>query len=1262
MKDLSGSISFRINGKQYDVDGGYGPTFSLNSFIREVAQLMGTKFQCTEGGCGSCVVHVRTVDGVDKAINSCLMPLYSCDGLEVTTVEGLGNKKRGYHPIQQHLAEKNGTQCGYCSSGMVMNMYGLLQSKNGDVKMAEVEDNFGGNICRCTGYRPIMDAMKGFAKDAPESLKCNVDIEDLCLTCPHRSEGANGAPNGTSSMMKSLSILTCEGAEWKRPTSLKELRTILNQATQIPYRLVAGNTGTGVFKNEGPYKLYIDIKAIPELSGVTHEPGKALTFGASVTLTKMVSELKHVASSDGMFAYGKEVSTHIRFIANPGVRNAGTWAGNLMMKRQYPAFPSDLYVVLEAIGAKIIVGTPSGEETLTVDSFLKFNMNGCWIQSLTLPSMDPNTFVFRSFKIMPRFENAHAYVNAAFMLPVVTRNSEIIVQGRPSLCFGGIRSSFTHAVETETYLENKSLSDETVVQSALRILGSELIPDSDIHDASPEYRRELAVSLLYKTILGIIPEQKTNSRVRSGGKGLERPDVYQGSQDYALDERDFPVGKPTVKLEAHAQTSGEAEYVNDIPPFPRELQGAFVLSSVGHAELEAVDASAALAIKGVVMVVTANDIPGINSFMEGAVEEVLCSKNVLFAGQPVALVLAKSRDLAIKAAKLVKVKYSNVQKPILSIRDALDANGRLNEVDKNSAGETSILKELTRPGIEIKNGDPIEDAAKKATRKITGTIDIGSQHHFYLETQVSVSVPIEDGMNVFCATQWMDQVQAICSKVLNWPNHKFNISVRRLGGGYGGKITRPNLLAAASALGAYLTNRPVRICLDLESNLQIIGKRLPYHVEYEAGFDDGGKLAFVSGTIYGDVGCSYNENVVNFSVFNAGNAYYSPSWHWKTVAVRTNTPSNTWTRAPGTTEGIAFIEHIMEHIAVELKKDPLEVRQVNFLQQGQKRIVGEELQANRWKKQGLSVVPMLYAHDDPGFMYPILLSIYHEDGTVAVSHGGIEMGQGINTKVAQVAARELNIPLELVQVKPSNNLIAANSSVTGGSYGSELCCQATIQACRQMNERLAPLREKDPNLSWRELIKKAHTNHVELTVWDMYSRSKEKMKGYIIWGVTATHVEVDILTGEKMVRRVDLIEDAGRSISPLVDIGQVEGAFVMGLGYWLQESVKYDPETGKSLAKNTWEYKPPLAKDVPADFNITLLPNTSNTEGVLRSKATGEPPLCMSVSTLFAVKAAIDSARIDSGNSGWWEFAAPATNDNVRIASLTKVEHMTFTN
>merc|ERR1719444_152033 len=295
---------------------------------------------------------------------------------------------------------------------------------------------------------------------------------------------------------------------------------------------------------------------------------------------------------------------------------------------------------------------------------------------------------------------------------------------------------------------------------------------------------------------------------------------------------------------------------------------------------------------------------------------------------------------------------------------------------------------------------------------------------------------------------------------------------------------------------------------------------------------------------------------------------------------------------------------------------------------------------------------MRFGHTLKGFgiKYNCLLSVFAGDGTISVTHSGIEMGQGINTKVQQVIANELGVDINIIKMKSAMNVISPNATVTGGSFGSELNCAAAIEACKILNGRLSEVKKKVGSAAtWLEIVQAANMANVDLCARYMFAPdSFEAVKNYSIWGVVLTEVEVDILTGEKHIKRCDLIEDAGLSTSPLVDIGQIEGAFMTGAGLWTSEEIKFHPETGALLTMNTWEYKPPAAKDIPQDFRVTLLKGARNPMGVMSSKATGEPAMLVSISVLFAIKEALNSARKDSGLSGWWTLNGPATVEHIR--------------
>lgn len=377
-------------------------------------------------------------------------------------------------------------------------------------------------------------------------------------------------------------------------------------------------------------------------------------------------------------------------------------------------------------------------------------------------------------------------------------------------------------------------------------------------------------------------------------------------------------------------------------------------------------------------------------------------------------------------------------------------------------------------------------------------------------------------------------------------------------------------------------------------------------------------------------------------------------------------------RAPGTTDAIAMTEQIMEHIARITGRDPIQVRMENFEEGHEfRKMLPEFVESvdfyerkaaidkfnaeNRWVKKGIAVTPMQYYIAYFGAMHGIV-SIYHGDGSVAISSGGIEMGQGLNTKMTQVASHVLGIPMEKIQVKPSNTLNNANDVGSVASVTSEISCYVIKKCCEVINERLKPIKDENPNVSWEDLIEIAFLKNVDLVASNFYKL--EEMKTYHVYATTCAEVEVDFLTGNMLLKRVDILEDTGESLSPGIDIGQIEGGFVMGTGIWLTENLVYDPKTAELLTDRSWNYKPPGAQDIPIDFRVKLVQKKPNPNFVLRSKATGEPPVTMAVVVSFAMRYAIDAARRDNGHkdSEWYDLIPPLSPENVVIASGNNVE------
>ncbi|KAK4312005.1 hypothetical protein Pmani_016533 [Petrolisthes manimaculis] len=1291
-------VRFRINGLPYTVGSNIPPWTRLIDYLRKWAHLEGTKVLCREGGCGLCTV-VATVPNLHQdppttktiSVHACQTLVYSCAGWNIETIEYLGNRYKGYHSLQKALDGFYGTQCGYCSPGFIMTMYGQLKS-SGRLSVSQVENSLDGNLCRCTGYRPILDAFKSLADDGCQSLKDKLtDIEDAYKAkCPKSGETCKGQCGGNKKEESELCNhkrasnqdhdvgvgeelqLSVEGVQWYKPNTITGVLNILKKLKpEDKVYVVVGNTGQGVYKNDGPFTAYIHTGGVRELYTIQHGP--PLVLGANVSIGQCIKVFGEVANSVSGYHHLNAIADHWNRVANVSVRNVGSWAGNLMMKHKHQEFPSDLFLTLMVCEARLVLqsaDTPENTMEVTIQQFLDTDMSRKIIHSIILPPLETNVKV-RTFKISPRTVNAHAYVNACFKVKLDPADGFKVLE-KPSFLFGGINPTFIHADQTETFLTGRRLTDEGTVVEAARTLGRELQPDAKPQDASPEYRKSLSQGLFFKTVIGLL-ESVVSNEVRSGGPSLQRP-ISSAHQEYDLNQDTWPVGKGVPKVESTVQISGEAEYLDDMADLPNEAHSAFVVSEYANAKIKSINATDALSVPGVLTVVMAGDVPGQNSFVVNAgphPDPIFAEVRVKYAGQAVALVVADQQDTAVRAARLVKVEYEDIQTPILTFQDALPHPERVDTPISFLTGKKD------EPHIL---GDP-EVAVKEAKHTLKGTLLQGTQFHLTMEPASCRVVPVEDGYDVYATTQWPSESQAVVSKVLSVPAHRIKVMVRRIGGGYGGKISRQNVVVAATAVAARKLQRPVRTVLDLNTHMSLAGWREPYYSKYEVGFDDDGKVTGLKLEMMSDVGHVANEPSVSFQASAVQNCYYIPNFLFQPKFVNTDTAANTWCRTPGTVESVGTIENIMEHMASYLGRDPQDVRMVNMVPPGVPRllipphtrnVVADDIipllmqkamytqrkeevrlfnRENRWKKRGLSLLPIWYGfHYHSMFRYSVHVVVYEHDGTVVVSHGGIEMGQGINTKVAQVVAHTLQIPLDFVVVKGSDTFIGANSIVTGGSIGSDLCAHGAKKACEALRERMTPvktrLEEKGEEPTWPELVKACLQADVDLSerYWTIH---KEHPTGYDIWGACCLELELDVLTGQYLIRRVDLVEDCGRSLNPYVDIGQVEGSLIMGLGLYTSEMVKFDPTTGKKLSNGTWEYKPPTALDIPVDMRITLLPNAANPHGVLGSKATGEPALCLSYVVVMALRHAITAFRAENGDSSWFNMDTPLTVEKV---------------
>ncbi|XP_011197089.1 uncharacterized protein LOC105221652 [Zeugodacus cucurbitae] len=1253
------TTSFVINDTPYDVDLSSLPVdITLNTFLREHAQLTGTKFMCLEGGCGVCICVVRgkhPASGETRtwAVNSCLTLLNTCTDWQITTVEGIGNKRDGYHPIQKRLAKLNGTQCGFCSPAMVMNMYGLLESKGGRVTMEEVENSFGGNICRCTGYRPILDAMKSFAIDSNiEVPGCCDDIEDFeFVVCP--MAGGQCA----RSCQKPLAMLAYEnGTYWYWPRSLADVFNALGKVGNDQYMLVAGNTAHGVYRRPPGIKHFIDLHAVPELK--QHSiVGEKLTLGANLSLNEAIEIFQKMSQRPG-FEYCQQLWQHFDLIANIPVRNTGTLAGNISIKKMHPEFPSDVFLSFEALNAQIVIQEPAAQpKTMPLLEYLKQSFNKAVVIAFELRAYLKGRFIYHSYKITPRAQNAHAFVNAAFLLDMDVTSWGVVNSAR--ICFGGIRPDFVHAYATEACLVNQNIFDKEILTRVFVTLNNEVLPDEVLPEPSPGYRRALACGLFYKTLLKLAPADKVKPEYRSGADILRRP-LSSGMQTFETIEKNYPITQPVQKLDGLIQCSGEATYMDDTLTTSNAVFCAFANATRVGAHIEQIDSSEALAMTGVVAFYTAKDIPGINSFSDPIfqyeLEEIFCSGPVKYYEQPLGVVVALTSDIAKNAASKIKVIYSNRPSSGIfpTMKDVFEAQAS-ERIKENTASCSKDIQLSDQPDISAR-----------------GIFEMGGQYHFTMEPQTTVAIPFEDGLQVWSATQWMDHTQCVIAKMLKISTNAVQLKVRRLGGAYGAKISRGNQVACAASLVAYKLNRPARFVQSIESMMNSNGKRWGCRSDYEFHIKSNGKIVGFTNTYYEDAGCNSNENPTDdLTLLTSRNCYELNDSNSKVFgqAVITDAPSSAWCRAPGSVEGIAMIENILEHMAFEANIDPADARLINlkpgnkmvellprFLQSTEYRQRRTEIATfnanNRWVKRGLGLAIMEFPVNLVG-QFAATVAIYHADGTVVITHGGIEMGQGMNTKIAQVAAHTLGIPLSFIKLEYSDTINGANSDVTGGSLGSESLCFAVRKTCNTLNERLRPVKEAlGKNATWQMVVAEAWTRTINMIASEHYKQGD--MQDYFVYGLALTEIELDILTGNHLIKRVDILEDAGESLSPYVDVGQVEGSFVMLLGYWLTEHLVYDRQTGRLLTNRTWTYKPPGAKDIPIDFRIELLQKNPNPAGFMRSKTTGEPPACLAVSCIFAVQHALQSARHDAGvEQKWIRLGAPTTPETIVLNSGT---------
>ncbi|MFP9138393.1 xanthine dehydrogenase molybdopterin binding subunit [Devosia sp. XGJD_8] len=718
--------------------------------------------------------------------------------------------------------------------------------------------------------------------------------------------------------------------------------------------------------------------------------------------------------------------------------------------------------------------------------------------------------------------------------------------------------------------------------------------------------------------------------------------------------------------------TGTAEYIDDMIEPAGTMHAYLALSTRAHAEIVAIDYAAVRSAPGVIGVLTAEDIPGENDVSPSHKhdEPIFAIGKVHFWGQPLFAVIAETRDLARRAAHLAKVEYRDLPYAT-DIRAAQAAGGQL----------------VTEP-LKLERGD-IKAGLSAAPRRAKGSFEIGGQDHFYLEGQISMAVPGEDeDVTIFASTQHPSEVQLMVAAVLGIRQHAVTINVRRMGGGFGGKETQGNLFAAVAALAAKKWNRTCKIRPDRDDDMTATGKRHDFVVDYDVGYDDTGKIHAVDAVYAARAGFSSDLSgpVTDRALFHADNAYWYPAVRVRSEPLYTNTVSNTAFRGFGGPQGMLAAERWIEDIAYALGKDPLAIRKANFYgthtdnvtpyhQTVEDNIVhrvvdeleaSSDYQARRAAivkynagspilKKGIALTPVKFGISFTATWYNQAGALVHvyKDGSIHLSHGGTEMGQGLHIKVAQVLADAFGVGLDSVKIMATSTGKVPNTSATAASSGSDLNGMAAWDAAEQIKTRLlahaARLYNADAGdchwvqggmqvgrkfVPFAELVASAYLNRVQLSAAGFYETPKihwDRATGrgrpfyYFAYGASASEVTIDTLTGEYVVDRVDILHDVGKSLNPAIDIGQIEGGFIQGMGWLTTEELVWD-DKGQLRTKAPSTYKIPLASDVPPIFNVKLAEWSINAEPTIgRSKAVGEPPLMLAMSVVEALSMAVAS-------------------------------------
>lgn len=768
------------------------------------------------------------------------------------------------------------------------------------------------------------------------------------------------------------------------------------------------------------------------------------------------------------------------------------------------------------------------------------------------------------------------------------------------------------------------------------------------------------------------------------------------SMDLIRAKKSAKAGQSIPHESAHLHVTGQATYIDDLPELQNTLHLAIGFSQCAKGQITQFDLTQVRASEGVYAVFTAQDIAVKNNWGPIVSDDpIFADGQVEFYGQALFVVAAQTYQQARQAVRLAQIEYAS-EIPILSIQDAIQQ-------------ESWVL-----PPLDFTHGE-IDQAFTEAAHQLSGAIELGGQEHFYLESQISYAIPQEDQvLKIYCSTQHPTEMQILVCHALGLSMHQVSIESRRMGGGFGGKESQSAQWACIAALAAQKTGLPCKLRLDRDDDMVATGKRHGFAYEWSAAFDDQGILQGLKVQLASNCGFSADLSgpVNERAICHIGNAYYLNAVQIRNLRCKTNTVSNTAYRGFGGPQGMFIIENIMDDIGHYLKCDPVIIRQRNLFaeQPGEGRdhthygaevrdnvapqLIAELVeisdyvtrkqaiqifnQNNEIIKRGIALTPLMFgiSFNAVHFNQAGALVYVYMDGTVSITHGGTEMGQGLYTKVRQIAAQELGLPIESIRLIATDTSRVPNTSATAASSGTDLNGKAVQNACIKIRERLAKLAAEisqseasdiqfedswvtcanGQSWSFNDLVSRAYMARVQL--WDSgFYRTPEihydqvnhlgRPFFYYAYGASVSEVALDTLTGEMKVLRTDILHDVGRSINPAIDIGQIEGGFIQGMGWLTTEELYWEPKgphVGRLFTHAPSTYKIPTSADVPHIFNVNLFENENQADTIYRSKAVGEPPFMLSLSVFSAIREAVRAAI---PNHAPLALNAPATAEEI---------------